>query len=88
MPDQQVKIVCHHNRKTLDMKTNTKKCVLAALGLFMLAAAQLSWSAPDVRGSKDHPMLTRFTGATISAYSQQDYDEASMPNQPIANDRQ
>ncbi|CZZ88799.1 lipoprotein [Bordetella ansorpii] len=57
-----------------------------ALSALMLAA-QPGW-AQDKEGSKDHPMLTRFTGAQINAYSVQDYDEALLPNQAIADDSQ
>lgn len=40
--------------------------------------------ADDVKGSKDHPLLTRFTGASINAYDQAEYNEARLPNKPVA----
>lgn len=53
------------------------------LGL-LLAAATFTSHAEDVKGSKDHPLLSRFSGATIEGYKQSDYDEAELPNAPIA----
>ncbi|EKF20479.1 OmpA family domain-containing protein [Nitratireductor pacificus pht-3B] len=35
--------------------------------------------AQDVEGSSDHPLLTRFTTATIRSYEVRDYDEALLP---------
>jgi len=46
----------------------------------------LSIAADDVSGSKDHPLLSRFTGATIGSYSYSQFDEALLPNQPIATE--
>jgi len=54
------------------------------LGL-LLAAAPLVTHAADLTGSKDHPLLSRFSGAEIKGYKQTDYDEAELPNAPIAN---
>ncbi len=51
--------------------------------LLLLASLPFGSHAADVKGSKDHPLLTRFNGASINAYSQVDYDEAWMPNKPI-----
>lgn len=56
-----------------------------ALAALCLGAAQPAW-AEDVPGSSDHPALTRFKGAEIRAYERKDYDEAFMPNQPIAEE--
>ena len=52
------------------------------LGL-LLAATTFASHADDVKGSKDHPLLSRFAGAEIKAYKQSDYDEAELPNAPI-----
>ena len=48
-------------------------------------AASSAW-AEDVKGSRDHPALTRFTGAEIRAYEFKDYDEAVMPDRPITRE--
>ncbi|WP_454691525.1 DUF4892 domain-containing protein [Achromobacter aloeverae] len=68
------------------MQARTRVWALAVAGALMLAVAQPGRAA-DIKGSKDHPMLTRFAGAQINAYSVQDYDEAQMPNQAIADDK-
>ncbi|MEW6639059.1 MAG: DUF4892 domain-containing protein [Pseudomonadota bacterium] len=49
----------------------------------LLALAPVTAHAADVKGSKDHPLLTRFTGASINAYNQIDYGEALLPNKAI-----
>jgi outer membrane protein OmpA-like peptidoglycan-associated protein len=52
------------------------------LGL-LLVASTFSTHAQDIKGSKDHALLSRFTGAKIEGYKQSDYDEAELPNAPI-----
>ncbi|PND32042.1 cell envelope biogenesis protein OmpA [Achromobacter pulmonis] len=54
----------------------------ALLGAALMAAA-LPGHAADVAGSKDHPLVGRFSGAQINAYKQLDYDEALAPDQAI-----
>lgn len=49
----------------------------------LLSLTTLACAAGDEPGSKDHPLLTRFAGATINAYSQTAFDEAFLPNQPV-----
>ena len=39
--------------------------------------------ADDVSGAKDHPLLSRFAGASINNYSHAAFDESVLPNQPI-----
>lgn len=56
---------------------------LRLLSLLLALAPAFAAHAEDVKGSKDHPLLTRFNGASINAYSQIDYDEARLPNKPI-----
>ncbi|MGZ2748715.1 DUF4892 domain-containing protein [Burkholderia stagnalis] len=55
--------------------------LLSAVALLSLSAQ--AFAAGDAPGAKDHPLLTRFAGATINAYSQTAFDEAFLPNQPI-----
>lgn len=52
--------------------------------LLLLASLSFGSHAADVKGSKDHLLLTRFNGAVIEGYKQSDYDEAELPNAPIA----
>ncbi|KVO79703.1 cell envelope biogenesis protein OmpA [Burkholderia ubonensis] len=53
----------------------------------LLSLSSLASAAGDAPGSKDHPLLTRFAGATITAYSQTQFDEAFLPNQPIDDEK-
>jgi len=53
----------------------------------LLSISTFACAAGDVPGSKDHPLLTRFSGATITAYSQTAFDEAFLPNQPVDDER-
>lgn len=61
----------------------TARIVLFALFGAALASAALPGHAADVAGSKDHPLVGRFSGAEIHTYQQLDYDEAAMPDQAI-----
>lgn len=54
--------------------------VLAALPL--LGATAFAHAA-DVKGSKDHPALGRFAGATITAYKVTSFEEATLPAAPV-----
>lgn len=54
------------------------------LGLLLIAST-FTIHAEDLKDSKDHPLLSRFTGAEIKGYKQSDYDEAELPNAAIAN---
>jgi len=74
------------------MHTRTKVWTLAALGALMLVAGPVAQGgrtgheADDIEGARDHPVLARFAGARINAYSRQDYDEARMPDRAIEDD--
>lgn len=65
------------------MKAHIVKSACLALAAAMLGTAASAW-AEDVKGSRDHPALTRFEGAEIRAYEYKDYDEAVMPDRPVA----
>lgn len=53
----------------------------------LMSLATLACAAGDEPGSKDHPLLTRFAGATINGYSQTAFDEAFLPNQPVDDEK-
>ncbi|KWF59775.1 OmpA family protein [Burkholderia pseudomultivorans] len=53
----------------------------------LLSLSALACAAGDVPGAKDHPLLSRFAGSTITHYSQTAFDEAFLPNQPIDDER-
>jgi len=44
-----------------------------------IALAAVSAGAQDARGSKDHPMITRYPGSYIRDYVQKPYDEFTLP---------
>lgn len=46
----------------------------------LLASLAFGAHADDIKGSKDHPLLSRFAGAKIEGYKQSGYDEAALPN--------
>lgn len=56
-------------------------------GAALLSLSAIACAAGDAPGAKDHPLLTRFAGATISAYSQVAFDEAFLPNQPVDDEK-
>jgi outer membrane protein OmpA-like peptidoglycan-associated protein len=49
-------------------------CVLAALAA-LLAVAQ----RPDLKGSKDHPLVTRYPGSVITDYAYSEFDAVMFP---------
>ncbi|MEA1673477.1 OmpA family protein [Nitrospirillum sp. BR 11163] len=51
-----------------------------------LLAATPALAAGDVPGSKDHPLVSRFAGATITAYEHKDFDEAFLPDRPVKDE--
>jgi hypothetical protein len=40
----------------------------------------------DVKGSKDHPIISRYEGSYIIGYEQEDYDQLVMPAGPYEGD--
>jgi len=42
---------------------------------------------PDVEGSKDHPLISRYPGAFISEYSTKDFEEYTLPLGKLEQDR-
>lgn len=56
---------------------NNKNFLSYALVLFMLASSGVvtAGKSKDVKGSKDHSMVSRFKGATIATYKYRDYEE-------------
>jgi OOP family OmpA-OmpF porin len=60
-----------------------RRTLLALVGGTLLTLSTSTAVASDVTGSKDHPLVSRFAGARINDYSQLDFDEAVLPNQPV-----
>ncbi|MBE9554097.1 MAG: DUF4892 domain-containing protein, partial [Proteobacteria bacterium] len=59
------------------MPYSPRPVVLAAIMLFTLAMS-VAASAADVKGSKDHPLVSRYEGAKIVKYSQEKFDEYTL----------
>lgn len=53
------------------------RATLAAMALFALTATA-SLAADDVKGSADHPLVSRYEGATIVKYETKKFDEYSL----------
>ena len=49
------------------------------LACIMLGTAQ----AADVKGGKDHPLISRFAGAELKGYTQKEFDEAIVAVKPV-----
>jgi hypothetical protein len=60
------------------MPNTIRRCVLAA-ALSLLAATPLIAQPQDVKGSKDHPLISRYPGSIIREYVQKEYDEFLLP---------
>ncbi|MDZ5645582.1 DUF4892 domain-containing protein [Nitrospirillum sp. BR 11828] len=63
------------------VKARSRRAILT-LALPLLAAMP-ALAAGDVPGSKDHPLVSRFAGATITAYEHKDFDEVFLPDRPV-----
>ncbi len=51
------------------------KIVFCLLGMFMLITSIVFAQDGDVKGSKDHPLISRFAGSTIVYYDVKQFDE-------------
>jgi OmpA-OmpF porin, OOP family len=60
------------------MKNNLKGVLLAA-SLFLCGVTLGYADSRDISGSKDHPLISRYPGSYITAYSQKDFDEFTLP---------
>jgi OmpA-OmpF porin, OOP family len=55
------------------------KIFILFIAVFLSTGAMAAGPKADVRGSSDHPLLTRFPGAVIEKYRQAEYDEYVLP---------
>jgi outer membrane protein OmpA-like peptidoglycan-associated protein len=66
------------------MTTLTSPSRLAGLfGLALAVSACFGAQAQDAETGQDHPLVGRYEGATIRAYKQQQFDEASLLQAPV-----
>ena len=57
------------------------------LGIFLLTAQVAFAQQKDVKGSKDHPLIGRFSGSRIIGYDQRDYNEFTLALGPQTRDK-
>ena len=60
-----------------------RKTLALAFGALLLASGLAL--AADKPGSKDDPLVPRFSGSTIVAYIKKNFDELVVPVSPITN---
>ncbi len=60
------------------MKVNPRE-VLLALTLLLLVPGLVLGQEKDVRGSKDHPLISRYPGSVITGYEATEFDEVILP---------
>lgn len=58
--------------------TRTLTLTMCVLVVF-LSATPASAQGPDLEGSKDHPLISRYPGSFITEYKQEDFDEFELP---------
>ena len=67
------------------MRATSLFCLIAkafCAGLLLTGNAQaLEWNSKDVAGSKDHPLIQRFTGSWLVGYQQIGFDATTVPSQ-------
>jgi OmpA-OmpF porin, OOP family len=54
-------------------------CKAATLASLLLCVAMPGMAQSDVKGSKDHPLISRYPGSYITDYFQKEYDEIILP---------
>ncbi len=57
------------------------KLFVAATALAVLATPVI---AADIAGSKDHPLVGRYQGSSITFYEQAAFDDQQLPNRPLS----
>ncbi len=55
-----------------------KRVVFCLLGGFLLATS-LTFAQEDVKGSKDHPLISRYPGSFINYFDMKEFDEYVLP---------
>ncbi len=61
--------------------TRNRKLIVTGLFVCFVAATAMA-QPPDVKGSKDHPLISRYPGSYINQYAQKEYDELTLPLGP------
>lgn len=57
---------------------------LVLLASCMLTTGVMAQAAKDVKGSRDHPMISRIEGSTIKRFEQKDFDEYRLVKGPVS----
>jgi len=62
------------------MRTKNKKvgCLFVAV-IFAILTANSAFAQKDAAGSKDHPLISRFSGSVITYYDVKEFDEYVLP---------
>ena len=63
------------------------KIVFCLLGMFMLVTSIVFAQDGDVKGSKDHPLFSRFPGSIIKYYDVKQFDEYILPLGKVERER-
>src|SRR5687767_15830644 len=64
-------------------RTTRSLRVIGCIGLLMGATLAGAQPAKDVKGSRDHPMISRFEGASITWFDQKEFDEYRIATGPV-----
>ena len=64
---------------------SAQKVIFVSAVAVMVLASSISFAA-DIQGSKDHPLITRFSGSEIIAYEAKAFDEYRLVLGPPARD--
>lgn len=54
-------------------------CLAISVSLCLLSLASPLTHAQDAKGSKDHPLISRYPGSTLEEYKQKAFDEYELP---------
>lgn len=66
------------------LRANSRFFAALAFGFCLfLSVAPTDASAKDVPGGKDHPLIGRYEGSTLSVYASRDYEEQRLLTRPV-----
>ena len=65
------------------MRRPTDRLAGLLIPLLVPATAAAGAQLQDVKGSKDHPVVSRYAGSTVIGYQVRDFDEFELPLGPV-----
>jgi OmpA-OmpF porin, OOP family len=71
-------------RTALPLRTHGRRCGVAVAMAVCSLSPVSAQPAADVKGSRDHPMISRVEGSRLSGFEQKDFDEYRLVNGTVS----